>query len=340
MAAEQIPGMVVAAAIGDHPAAYLVVGQDAVARPLAPDALFPVASVTKLATALAVLHLVDAGAIELDALLARYAPDARAAQNSVTIRALLSHSAGLPLDLPNGAAPYAPDLDWPKLAQVCLQTPLDHSPRTRVQYGNVGYGLLAIIVERVTGQPFAAALDALVLTPLGIEAYLGSETPRPPAALAGVRSNHAGTSLEPFNSAFWRSLMLPWAGITTTAAGALALVRAFGGRPDDFLHPATRAEAIRDQAGGLEGGFLPPLDWDHCPWGLGPELRGDKRPHWTPPQSSPASFGHVGASGSLAWFDPPTGAAWAILGARTNASGWMQRGGTAIGAAVLHECAG
>ncbi len=337
MAAGRVPGIVVAAARGDGPVELLAVGQDAAGRPLVEDSLFPVASATKLATALAVLRLVDSGELALDDPLVRYLPGAAAARPGVTLRTLLCHTGGLPIEPPERAALYAPGLDWPTLGRACLQTPPDEPPNRRVQYGNVGYGLLALIVERHSGQPFPAALEALVLAPLGVEGYLGAELPRPPAVLADVRSSHTGTALEPFNSAFWRSLALPWAGLVTNAAGALGLARAFLGLPAGFLSSGTLAEATSNQTGDLGGGFVPPLFWEPCPWGLGPELRGAKAPHWAPPEAGPDSFGHSGASGCVAWADPAAGVAWALLGSRTADSGWLLRRGPAIGAAVLKQ---
>ncbi|HLZ96707.1 MAG TPA: hypothetical protein VKP66_02105, partial [Steroidobacteraceae bacterium] len=44
----------------------------------------------------------------------------------------------------------------------------------------------------------------------------------------------------------------------------------------------------------------------------GVELRDAKTPHWTPASASAASFGHVGASGCVAWVDPTAGIGWAI----------------------------
>lgn len=43
---------------------------------------------------------------------------------------------------------------------------------------------------------------------------------------------------------------------------------------------------------------------DPCPWGLGPELRGHKAPHWTGAHNSPATFGHFGRAGTMLWLDP------------------------------------
>ena len=336
--AGRIPGMVVAVGRGHAPVEYLVVGDDALGHPLKRDSLFPVASITKLATALAVLRLAEDRALTLDDQLSEHVPEARAAQHGVTIRTLLCHTAGLPIDVADTLAAYAPGLDWPQLRAACLATALETPPGTRVQYDNVGYGLLAAVIERRTEQGFADALHTLVLGPLEIAGYLGVEPPRAVATLADVRGSQRGGELEPFNSAFWRSLALPWAGLVTTAAGALALVRAFQGYPATFLRPATRAEATRNQTGDLAGGFVKPLAWSPCPWGLGPDLRGAKMPHWAPLEAGAASFGHSGASGCVAWAAPSVDCAWAILGARTADSGWLLRRAPAIGAAIVAAC--
>jgi beta-lactamase class C len=178
-----------------------------------------------------------------------------------------------------------------------------------------------------------------VLAPLGVEGYLGEEPPRPPAAIADVRGAHAGGALEPFNSPFWRSLALPWAGLVTTADGALALVRAFQGAPGGFLSPATRARAVQSQTGDLGGGFVPPMRWERAPWGLGPEIRGAKRPHWLP-ESMPDAYGHAGASGTLAWADPGTQISFALLGMRSAEGGWLLRRGPALVAALAEMVEG
>lgn len=311
------PGMVIAVQRAGEAPEYLVTGVDAAAMPLSADSLFPVASITKLATALAILRLVAAGELALDTPLARYLPEAAAARVGVTLRMLLTHTSGLPYDIGEGLAPYAPELTWRRLAQGCLQTPLTRPPRTRVVYSNVGVGLLALVVERLTGQVFAEALAEFVLTPLKIEAYLGVEPPNRPAVIERTPDARTGTPIEPFNSGFWRSLALPWGGLLTTATGTLTLVEAFTDRPAGFLSRHLLVETVRDQTGGLPGGLYGPWQWAHCPWGLGIELRGRKDPHWTPPQASPESFGHVGASGCLVWRDPAIDFTWVILGTRT-----------------------
>ncbi|NNJ08769.1 beta-lactamase family protein [Chloroflexales bacterium ZM16-3] len=327
-------GLVLAAARGDAAPQTLALGIDAAGAQITADSLFIGASLTKLATALAVLRLADLGALGLDDDLAEHLPDAAAARPGVTLRRILSHSAGLPFDVSPERAPYRIGLTWPALADACLAEPPATAPGSVVQYGNMGYGLAAVIVERLTGMPFAAALEDLVLGPLGVEGYLGSEPPRPPALLADIRGSNP-PELESFNSAFYRSLALPWACLVLTAAGALTLVRAFAGYPAGFLSPALLADACASQTDGLPGGSAPPLWYPDCPWGIGPDIRGAKQPHWAAPNAARESFGHAGASGCIAWHDPASDISYAIMGTRTASNGWLLRHATALGAALV-----
>lgn len=248
-----VPGAVAALARGDGPVAHIVVGADAAGTPLAADTLCPVASLTKLATALAVLRLADAGALDVADPLARHLPDAAAAQDGVTLRHLLCHTAGLPFNYPEELAPMTAALTWPGIARAALRTAPTRPPGEVVEYSSLGYTLLGVIVERLTGQPFPEALAALVLRPLSIESYMGVVPPRATARIDGVPGLHGGTALDPYNSPFGLALCRPGGGLVTTAAGGLALVRAFLGHPADFLRPATRAAATRDQTGGVPG---------------------------------------------------------------------------------------
>lgn len=254
VASGRIPGVVVAVAMDRQQPEVFAAGTDADGRPLVPDDLFPVASITKLATALAVLRLVDRGLIDLDDPADRFLKRTEP-HPGVTIRRLLCHTAGFAIDLNAGESPYEPGLTWDTLGQACLRAQLRHPPGSEVLYSNIGYGVLA-------------------------------------------------------------------------------LVRAFCGHPPGFLSPPLRAAAVANQTDDLPGGFIEPLCWNRCPWGLGPEVRGEKEPHWLPGIAGADSFGHTGASGCLAWAAPGSGVAWAILGARTADSGWLLRHSGAISAAL------
>ncbi|NBU63108.1 MAG: class A beta-lactamase-related serine hydrolase [Chloroflexia bacterium] len=331
-----LPGLVLGYQYGYDAPVITAYGVDGAQHALTTDSLFPVASITKLALSLAILQLIDHGLIALDEAIGTYVNDIIPASAPLTIRSLLCHASGLALDLADKDGLYAIGLDWPKLAQECLNSPPAKPAWSGVQYSNLGYGLLGILIERMTGQRCADALSSLVLTPLGIRGCLGNPTDLAVATIADVRGRHRGTALETFNSPFWRNLALPWGGLCTDAAGALALVDAFLPH-SDFLTPDLRDIALGDHTRGRAGGFMPPLWWNPSPWGLGPELRGTKAPHWVSPQFAPTSFGHSGASGMVVWADESSMVRIVMLGARAADSGWMLRHGPQITSLVINH---
>ena len=137
----------------------------------APDTRFRIASLTKQFTAALVLQLVEAGDLDLDAAVTRVLPDYPAAQGDrVTVHHLLSQTSGIPehLGLPGfddmKRRPYAPD----SFLAVFSGLPLDFEPGSRFAYSNSNYYLLGVLIEHVTGQPFAVALRERLLAPLGL----------------------------------------------------------------------------------------------------------------------------------------------------------------------------
>jgi beta-lactamase class C len=329
----QIPGMVIAVAPRNKPITYLVFGTDAAGEPLQQQTLFPVASITKLATALAVLRLVDAGLLTYDDSIAQYLPDAMAAEPNITIRTLLTHTSGLPSSYPDGLDLYKLGLTWPIIARACLRTPVETPPNVQVRYGGVGYSLLAVVVERLTQHAFPTALQELVCVPLGIEAYLGSEPPRRPASIDVRDYPFTGTNREFYNSTFFRSLGEPASGLVTTIDGVLHLIDAYWNADSAFLQPETVVAATRNQVGDLGGGVEGWFTLDHCPWGFGPALHGTFP--WAPREASRTSFGHTGASGCIVWADPVANVAWAVCGVQVPDNGWCDAIFARIGAAIL-----
>jgi len=184
-----------------------------------------------------------------------------------------------------------------------------------------------MVVERLMDYPFPAVCRELVLEPLGMKGYFAEEPPRPPAWIGDEPGPRTGTPTEWHNSAHFRSLCLPASGLVTTAAGALALIRAFARVPDDCLRPETRS-ATRDQSGGVAGGLSAvnePPEFPSYPSGLGPGLRDHRDPFHVPAHASRNAFGHGGSIGCVAWVDPSAGLARSILGTRHMANWWRPR---------------
>jgi CubicO group peptidase (beta-lactamase class C family) len=241
-----------------------------------PDRPLPWASVTKLATAQAVLVAVEEGTLALDQ---------PAGPPGSTVRHLLSHASGLG---PEPGPPVEP-------------------PGTRRIYSNVGYEVLARLLEDGAGMPFADYLAAGVLEPLDMAG----------TSLTGVAPGAA-------------------AGLVGPLVDLVALGREWA-RPT-LVGEATWSEATSVQFPGLAGvlpGFGPS---DPCDWGLGVEVKGTKRPHWTGPSNSPATYGHFGQSGSFLWVDPVARVLCCGLADRPFGV-WASRAWPALAEAVLAEMA-
>ena len=161
--------------------------------PNAPDTRFRVGSVTKQFTAALVLQLVEEGLVDLDAPVTTYVPDYPAESGDrVTVHHLLTHTSGIPsyTSLPDFGDvvrdPFAPD----SFLAVFQDLPLEFEPGAEWRYNNSGYFLLGVIVEKVTGQPYAEALRERILAPLGMgrSAYGGYAEVVPQEATGYVRA--------------------------------------------------------------------------------------------------------------------------------------------------------
>ncbi len=135
------------------------------------DTMYRVASITKMATALTILHLWEADALSLDAPVAQYLPDSQGipALQDVTIHQLLCHTSGL-RDVP--AYQYALDHGLPYQEVLQAEGVRGSLPGERFAYCNLGFGLLGCVMEQVTGKSLARVMQELVFQPLGMEATM------------------------------------------------------------------------------------------------------------------------------------------------------------------------
>jgi CubicO group peptidase (beta-lactamase class C family) len=233
---------------------------------------FPWASVTKPATALAALVAAEEDVLDLDE---------PAGPPGSTVRHLLAHASGLPLD---GETPIA-------------------QPGARRIYSNTGFELLAATLAEHAAMSFGDYLREAVIAPLALRASLDGS----PAS--GMNGNLDDLL------ALGRELLAPTLIASETLAEATAV--AFPGLV------------------GVLPGFrrMEPNDW-----GLGFELRDDKRPHWTGSRNSARTFGHFGQSGSFLWVDPEAGLACACL-SDTRFGDWAKEAWPRLSDAVLEEAA-
>jgi CubicO group peptidase (beta-lactamase class C family) len=131
--------------------------------------VFQLASITKQFTAAAALTLVQDGRVDLDAPIKRYLPDAPIQGRAITVRQLMSHTAGIPdyAESPRIAVLKRLDLPPDSLIALVSKTPFYFEPGEQMRYSNTGYALLGQLIERVSGQPYATYVEQHVLRPVG-----------------------------------------------------------------------------------------------------------------------------------------------------------------------------
>lgn len=151
-------------------------------RPIDRETVFSTASFSKWITALGVMRLVELGRVDLDAPVSRYLtrwklPDSTYDNDLVTVRRLLSHTAGLTDGL--GFGDNTAEETLPSLEES-LENPrasngrkamiaVGQEPGKAFLYSGGGYLILQLMIEEVSGQPFETFIDDAILTPLGME---------------------------------------------------------------------------------------------------------------------------------------------------------------------------
>ena len=154
--------------------------------PVKPESVFQSGSVGKQFTATAVMMLVEEGKIGLDDPLTKYFADAPTSWKEVTVRELLSHTAGFG-DYPKDFN-FRKDWTEEELLKVVEGIPLAYPPGTKWEYSNLGYLTLGILIHHVTGEFYGDFLQARIFKPLGMQSTrIISEADIVPNRSAGYR---------------------------------------------------------------------------------------------------------------------------------------------------------
>ena len=149
--------------------------------PVTRETDFRLASLTKQFTATAIMLLAADGRVRYDDPVTMCVPELPAYARGVTLRHLLQHTGGLPDYedfVPDSQTRQVLDAEIPAL--VARSDTAYFAPGTRFRYSNTGYVLLALVVERASGQRFADVLRDRVFAPLGMSGSLAREDRGPP----------------------------------------------------------------------------------------------------------------------------------------------------------------
>jgi CubicO group peptidase (beta-lactamase class C family) len=256
-----IPGVSLAIVEGDQIVHLRGFGQ---ARPggeaPSPQTPFVLGSTTKSFTALAVMQLVEAGKIDLDAPVQRYLPWFRVADPQasahMTVRHLLYQTSGLP-GLP-GVIVLA-DLDGrpgaaERQARALSTLKLSRPAGAAFEYSNTNYILLGLIIEAASGEPYAEYIQHHIFDPLGMR---HSYTSQALAKQNGLALGHRYWFAFPFAV---RNLPIP---LGSQAAGQLI------SSAEDMAATATRTSSRAPVSTSCTAAGQKPVSWE-SPWGSTP----------------------------------------------------------------------
>jgi CubicO group peptidase (beta-lactamase class C family) len=214
--------------------------------PVAPGTRFQIASVSKQFTAAAVLLLASRSRLALDDPVGRWLGGGPPGWESITVAHLLAHTSGL------GHWPDYPGLDVYARIEAADELaffqarPLLSAPGSRYRYSSPGYVLLAWIVERVTGQPYAGFLAGEVFGPLGLTSASAGDPPGGPGMARGYRAG------EPLASADLATVSIGAGDLWCSVPDLLRWDEAIGG--DELLPAAFREAMFTVHAPGSPGG--------------------------------------------------------------------------------------
>lgn len=302
-------------------------------RPLQPDTIFWIASMTKPITATAVLMLQDEGRLHVTDPVAKYLPEfanlktPSGAPANLTLVQVLTHTSGLG-EAGGTAAQQAKTLA--DLVPLWLAAPMQFEPGSQWRYCQSGINTAARVVEVVSGQTFDQFLQQRLFDPLGMKDttfYLSAEQ-RARLVTAYAKNKDTG-ALEavPPRPEFGPRDRPPQGngGLYSTATDYARFCQMLlnGGKWNG--HRYLRREALtwltQPQTGDLKTGFFQTEAFGrrgtNYGWGLGTCVL--RIPHpGVAEMLSPGTFGHGGAWGTQAWMDPVKGVAYVLMVQRSN----------------------
>lgn len=270
-------------------------------RPMTPQTICWIASITKPVTVAAAMKLVEEGKLSLGDKVETYIPefaqqkDQAGQHHAITILHLMCHTSGLQANPPlRPSFFFSQEFLGRQIEEIALaiaETPLQFAPGSKTQYSNAAPYVLARIIELRSGQPFHDYVGQKILEPAGMR---DSNFIIPPAAAKrtavvyrDAQKDGKSERVEFFRfDPNWRVTMtLPDGGLFSTPRDVAKFLQVFLDNDGRVLAKSSVAEMCQEQTIG---------------WGLGWAIE-------HPVGKEDIAFHHSGSSGVTAWADPTTG---------------------------------
>jgi CubicO group peptidase (beta-lactamase class C family) len=278
-------------------------------RPMRTNSIFDVRSVTKVVTAIGVMILVEEGKLSLNDPVAKYLPDFKTT-HSITIHHLLTHTSGLPFSRPAEIEDITIKRDRTLADVVALlakQEP-EYAPGTQFRYSSSGFAILGRIIEVVAGKSYEQFIKERVFDPLGMRDSFFFIPAEKRERMASVYRRQEG-KLEKWNEleeyTKGAKYSAPEFGMYSTAEDLGSLCQmmlnegTFRGRR--ILSRLSVVAMTSNHTLNIRSAITQRPVHQGLGWGLSGDPLNDF------PLTTPGSYGHNGAFGSIIWIDPQEG---------------------------------
>ena len=329
---DDVPGVVVLVAAPDRVLYHEAFGKMSVAQgvEMRKDAIFRIASMTKPATSVAVMMLVEQGKLGLDDELSKYLPafkspqvisrldlsagtfETRPATRPITIRQLLTHTSGIGYSWSDPGLAMIEKLTG-RTSEVDL--PLLHEPGEQWTYG-AGPKVLGDVVEKLSGLRIEAFLEGQIFRPLGMSDTGYAVPPAKNARVVTLQQRKDGRLIETPNPETIAVQPRGDGRLFSTAPDYCRLVQMFLNHGQLGTTRLLKAESVREmgrnQTGDIKVRLQPTADTSYSKpfplgvgedvWGLGFQLAAPAKPD--PAMRRPGSMGWAGINNTFFWIDP------------------------------------
>jgi len=311
-----IAGAVILIAKGGQVVSLKAVGfQDLESKkPMRTDTIFDIRSLTKPVTAIGIVILMEEGRLALSDPVEKYLPEFKAAtppkegqRSPITIRHLLTHTTGMPFNRPLEIENITikRDRSLADVVAILSKQEPEFEPGTQYRYYSAGFAILGRIIEVVSGEPYEQFIKQRIFDPLGMKDSFFFIPAEKQSRVASIYRLHNGKLNK------WEEIMAyrqnakypgPEFGMYSTASDLASLCQMMlngGTLKDKRILSAMSVKAMTEkQTTDIKSAITQRMAYQGLGWGLSGDPMNDF------PLTSPGSFGHNGAFGTIFWVDP------------------------------------
>ena len=299
------PAAGIAIAVDGEPVYSHIAGDSRPGVPATDDTLWPVASLSKIYTASAIMSLIEEGRLALwtkaSAILPELNGDGR---EEITLRQLLTHTSGLPSEPANMLELLQRGATWDQFDSRAFSDPLLFPPGTGQCYSSIGYGIAGRMAAAVAEVSFAELLRVRVFDRAGLtetELVLSEVWYQRAAHVVGTEGE--GTEWALNGSLSGARIGHPAHGVFATLADLLRFLLLFDPSSPEKFHSTAGLRVMTTDQTNVFRSAAPVLSAEYpvSKWGAGFMIQGENGEVGL---ASPESYGHLGGTGCVGWIDP------------------------------------